>query len=407
MSDSTDIAVQFEKHLGSPKQTWLLGAGISSPSNIPLMVPLTERILDLATTVEFICDDVATHIVDFIRADISENANIEDFLTHLGDFISMSERSRTCSVYMDGQIITRDKLVFVHEILLRLISETVRWGYKPAIRTPDGDEIEPEMAGEKGQGIVTIDEHMEFVQSIFGSVRAGLEVVRPPVEFFTTNYDTLLEDALSLNEINYQDGFSGGGVGFWSISNYEYQPSTQAIVTKLHGSIDWHSQSETRSRLFRVRNTDTYPAEGGVAMIYPQATKYLYAQRDPFSELFQRFRKRLAKGVDQVLLICGYSFGDKHVNAEVEIALSAPKSQLTVIAFAEEPGGNMPAALNSWRNHDQWGDQVFVAGSQGLYQGRHGPFFTQTNGSRQWWKFSGVTKLLANGLPDDILEKTQ
>ena len=308
---------------------------------------------------------------------------------------------------MDGQSIATDKLIFVHQKLLRLISDTVRWGYKPATRTSDGDEIEPEKVGTQGQGIVTIDEHMEFVRSIFGSVRAGLEVVRTPVEFFTTNYDTLLEDALSLNGIDYQDGFSGGGVGFWSIRHYEYHSSTQAIVTKLHGSIDWHRQTEVGSPLFRVRYSDTYPGEGGVVMIYPQATKYLNAQQDPFAELFQRFRQRLAKGVDQVLLVCGYSFGDEHINAEIEIALSAPKSQLTVIAFAEEPDGTLPPVLESWRNHDQWGNQVFIASSQGLYQGCDGPFFIQPTGSRNWWAFSGVTKLLVNGLPDDVLEETQ
>ena len=84
-----------------------------------------------------------------------------------------------------------------------------------------------------------------------------------------------------------------------------------------------------------------------------------------------------------------------------------PKSQLTVIAFANEPGGHMPLMLDSWRHHDQWGNQVFVAGSQGLYQGRHGPFFIQPNGSRDWWTLLGITRPLANGLPNDVMEKTQ
>ena len=57
-------------------------------------------------------------------------------------------------------------------------------------------------------------------------------------------------------------------------------------------------------------------------MIYPQAIKYIHAQSDPFAELFQRFRHRLGSGTDQVLLICGYSFGDEHINSEIEEALS-------------------------------------------------------------------------------------
>ena len=142
-------------------------------------------------------------------------------------------------------------------------------------------------------------------------------------------------------------------------------------------------------------------------MIYPQATKYLNTQRDPFAELFQRFRNRLQNGVDQVLLICGYSFGDEHINAEIEIALRAPKSQLTVVAFVDEPGGKMPGKVESWRNNPQWGNQVFVAGSEGLYQGNAGPFFSKPNAERDWWTFSGVAHILSHGLPDDVLEKMQ
>ena len=181
---------------------------------------------------------------------------------------------------------------------------------------------------------------------IFSSGRAGLETIRTPVEFFTTNYDTLLEDGLALCQIEYQDGFAGGGVGFWARNCYEsYPSSTRAIVTKLHGSIDWHRSQDNASLLFRVRAGDNYPSDGGIVMIYPQANKYLNVQRDPFAELFQRFRNRLVQGVDQVLLICGYSFSDEHINAEIEAALSAPKSQLTVVAFTDEPNGVLPEKI--------------------------------------------------------------
>ena len=407
MTDAVDIAEQFEKHIGSPKQTWLLGAGVSFGSNIPLMNPLTTRVLAAAKCNKLKDDAVGKMIIDFVTEDISELSNIEDFLTHLGDLISIAERSRTGSVRLNGESVVRDKLVFVHRVLLELIADTVRWGYKEGVQDEAGKEICPELIGTKGKSIVTISEHLDFVKAIFGSVRAGLEVVRSPVEFFTTNYDTLLEDALALNEIQYIDGFSGGGVGFWSSANYARTASTQAVVTKLHGSIDWQRDATDEAHLFRIRDGDTYPAEGGVVMIYPQATKYLNAQRDPFAELFQRFRQRLENSVDQVLLVCGYSFGDEHINAEIELALRAPKSQLTLVAFADQPEGMMPSALEAWRKHDEWGSQVFVAGSRGLYQGRAGPHFPDTGSGRDWWTFGGVTRLLSGGLPEDVLEATQ
>ena len=319
----------------------------------------------------------------------------------------MAERSRNNSVLIDGNQAGSDMLIQLHRVLLRIMAETVRWGYRSAVRGGDGEEIEEARIGKKGAGIVEIDEHFKFVQAIFGSGRAGLEMIRAPIEFFTTNYDTLLEDALALNQIEYQDGFSGGGVAFWMRRNYEPNDSTRAIVTKLHGSVDWHRHEEGALPLLRVRAGDAYPGEGGVVMIYPQSTKYLNVQRDPFSELFQRFRQVMVRNVDRVLIICGYSFSDEHINAEIENALGHPRSQLTVVAFANEPEGNLPARLQDWRMQSEWGDRIFVASSQGLYQGASGPFFEPTNGSRDWWTFSGVTRVISQGFPRDVLEQLQ
>ena len=370
------------------------------------MYPLTERVLEVSNTDQLSEDEEAHRIIAFIQNDVVEGANIEELLTHLADFISMARRSRTGCVSMDGERVTKKKLVLIHDNLLRIIAQTVRWGYKPP-RQEDGKIIEEGVVGKPGNRIVEINEHQQFIQAIFESGRAGLEILRTPVEFFTTNYDTLLEDALALCQIEYQDGFSGGGVGFWEIRNYEARDTTRAIVTKLHGSIDWHRLEEDASLLFRVRTGDTYPGDGGTVMIYPQATKYLNTQRDPFSKLFQRFRHRLTHDVDQVLLICGYSFGDEHINDEIEIALAAPRSQLTVVAFADEPRRKLPEKLQSWRTQDPWRNRVFVASPHGLYQGTSGPFFTATEGSRDWWTFSGVTQLFSEGMPKDILDEIQ
>ena len=407
MLDPDDIATQFEKHLSSPKQTWLLGAGVSFGSNIPLMGPLTDRVLHGIRTDKLKEDEEGKKIIDFLQSDISENANIEEYLTHLGDLISMADRSRSRSAVLGNQSVKSEKLVHIHRTLLELISSTVRWGYKAPVHGENGEVIESEVIGTPRDGIVEVTEHKAFVDAIFGATRAGLEGIRSPVEFFTTNYDTLLEDALALNQVSYQDGFIGGSVAFWNKKDIEIQPSTRAVVTKLHGSIDWYHLHTDPSQLFRVRPYDTYPDNGGGVMIYPQATKYLSAQRDPFSVLFQRFRHRLELGTDQVLLVCGYSFGDEHINAEIESALSTARSQLTVIAFSNEYEEALPETLNAWRNQPEWGGQVFIASPQGLYQGGEGPVFGPCKGEHDWWTFSGVTQLLSQGFGNDILEKLQ
>jgi len=398
-----DIAEQFEKHLNSPKQTWLLGAGISLAGNIPLMYPLTEQTLKKASTHYFLNDQEALNVINFICEDCPEHSHIENYLTHLGDLISISERSRTGTVKIYEETVKKEKLRSIHETLLSIIADIIRWGYCPPIKDKDGNETEPEKTGSFGNSIVRVQAHKEFISAIFKSGRAGLDFIRSPVEFYTTNYDTLLEDALSLNCVMYDDGFAGGAVAFWSPQSFESRTDAKAVVTKLHGSIDWYRTRSGVSEMFRVRHGDSYPGSQGSVMIYPQATKYINTQRDPFSELFQKFRYRLQVKDDHSILVCGYSFGDEHINDEIEAAMSVSGNNTTLVAFCNEGKAGLPETIERWRK-SEWQDRLFVASARGLYQGGVGPVFTRSEGERDWWTFDGVTKLLSQGLPKDIQE---
>ena len=403
MAQDADIAEQFEKHLNSPKQTWLLGAGISYPANIPLMYPLTDRVMEIARSDLFAADPTALRVLDFVVGDCAETSHIEHHLTHLGDLISIADRSRTGGVDIVGDSVSKEKLEEIHQGLIEKIALTVRWGYRAARKSGEGEIVADAEVGSQSAPIVNIFGHRKFVDAVFGTSRAGLDFVRTPVEFFTTNYDTLLEDALALSGIEFQDGFIGGGVAFWNIRNYATQGETRAVVSKLHGSIDWYKPRSGATNLLRVRHGDTYPDDGGSVMIYPQATKYLNTQRDPFAEIFQRFRHRLSEGSDHVLLVCGYSFGDEHINAEIEIAMSSSRNQLTIIAFNDEPKGELPDTLREWQSKS-WSQRLFIASPKGIYQGSIGPVFSMERGTRDWWAFDGVATLIASGLPKDIQE---
>lgn len=403
MTKDVDIAEQFEKHLNSPKQTWLLGAGVSYPANIPLMYPLTDRVLELARNNLFAVDPDALRVLNFVVGDCAETSHIEHYLTHLGDLISIAERSRTGGIDIGGGHVSKEKLEEVHQGLIEQIALTVRWGYRAVRKNDEGDIVAEAQVGNQSGSIIDISGHQKFIEAVFGSSRAGLDFVRTPVEFFTTNYDTLLEDALALAEIEFQDGFVGGGVAFWNVRNYASQAGTRAVVSKLHGSIDWYKPRSGTKNLLRVRHGDTYPGDGGSVMIYPQATKYLNTQRDPFAEIFQRFRQRLSHGNDHVLLVCGYSFGDEHINAEIEIAMSSSRNQLTIIAFNDEPEGELPETLNEWKSKS-WSQRLYIASPKGIYQGSIGPVFSLEEEKRDWWTFDGAAKLLTSGLPKDIQE---
>src|SRR3546814_3354041 len=85
---------------------------------------------------------------------------------------------------------------------------------------------------------------------------------------------------------------------------------------KLHGSIDWILGDE--GDVWRVRDTDIYPRRNGSVLIYPQSTKYVATQRDPFAAQFSMLRGLLGSSSELVLAVCGYSFGDEHINRSEE-----------------------------------------------------------------------------------------
>lgn len=375
---------QLDEFLSRPNQMWLLGAGVSRDAGIPLMYALTHRVMELAA------ESGHKPLLDALLLELPDNTHIEHLLSQLGDYTTLGKRSSSGKVIISAVEYTVVELEAAHVEILKHISDIVRWGYKAA------DGTNPAVVGSYGSPMVSVEHHLAFVNALIGKRQAGLDSRRPPIRFFTTNYDTLLEDALALGCYSYWDGFSGGAVAF---RNYRYGDNEpimgcHAQVIKLHGSIDWHLGDD--GKVWRVRDRDLYPDRAGRVLIYPQATKYIATQRDPFAAQFDVFRRALSNGSDNVLAICGYSFGDDHINQEIEFALSAPTSKTTILAFCGE-FSVIPPVLDAWRQ-SAWGKRVYVMTQRGLYTGSIGPLHNRSDGtSLNWWTFGGVTDVLQNG----------
>lgn len=361
------------------------------------MIPLTSR-------VEAQLDEDDNSIFGSIRQELPTGAHVEHVLSHLGDLIALAERTKEQAVTIGETKRKAEDLRQVHERILRLIRDTILWGYVPA---EDGI---PERIGQKHASIVSVDGHRDFVQALFHRRRAGLER-RPPVAFFTTNYDTLLEDALALSRIVATDGFSGGAMAFWEPGSEFESPFTgdamvQARIYKLHGSLDWVTSTE--DIVVRRREGARYPDESSAKLlIYPQATKYKLTQRDPFASLFRAFRSALCIPQPGLLAICGYSFGDDHINEEIERALKQRENRLTVLAFVlqdssrtAEADRGLPSVIQRWLGveSESWKERIIVAGSHGIYHGSLDNLCPCSPESpHSWWSFEGVTSLLAQG----------
>ncbi len=387
--DSDDLLEQLDRHLASPCQAWLFGAGISVDAGIPLMFQLTNRIRAMAE------NTAHKAILDAVFGELPASSHIEHLLSHLGDYATLAERAKVAEVTVGGTKIPLSELSAAHTEIIKNIAETVMWGYRPQT------EDLPEEIGSFETPIVKIDGHKAFIQALFKTGQAGLQDRRGAVRLFSTNYDTLLEDALALNAVSCWDGFCGGAVAFRNFHFGELEPASgyRAHVIKLHGSIDWHLDDD--GRVWRVRKGDAYPAKAARVLIYPQATKYMATQRDPFAAQFDLFRRTLSTSIDNVLSVCGYSFGDEHINQEIEFAMAAPTNRTTMIVFYCEDA-EMADCLKKWLQ-SPWGKRLYVATEKGLYVGSEKPLYPPAEGKEHnWWTFSGVTKLLNDGAGECI-----
>lgn len=147
-----------------------------------------------------------------------------------------------------------------------------------------------------------------------------------PVEIFTTNYDLLMEQALEDYRVPYFDGFAGVRKPFFDIQAMEDDklPPRWARLWKLHGSINWY-QVPTEGVCRGASNE-----EGMRRVIHPSHLKYEESRRMPYLAMIDRLRAFL-KQPTAVLIICGHSFRDQHLN---EVLLQGLQSTQTAIAFA-------------------------------------------------------------------------
>ena len=169
-----------------------------------------------------------------------------------------------------------------------------------------------------------------------------------PVEIFTPNYDLLMEQAFEAYKIPYFDGFIGARQAFFDLASMENDelPSRWGRLWKVHGSVNW----------WRTKRDDVVRRDSGAAMlpgerqmIYPSHMKYDQSRRMPYLAMLDRLRAFLSRG-QAVLVTCGYSFLDQHLN---EVILHGLRSNPTAMCFGLLFGSktNYPHALLKAQSH--------------------------------------------------------
>jgi hypothetical protein len=348
-------------------KAFLIGAGCSKCAGIPLTAELTAKTL-ASNHLDATTKTILIAIERLFSGAIA--ANIEDYLSEVVDMVAMAERrnsrcATTSTASLNGINYSAQQLKDAVDQIKRAIVAII--------------DVE-----------ANLEVHWKFIQAVHRPIRPGRSTSRRAVDYLVLNYDTLIESALALQKLRYADGMSGGNCAWWDTSTFETD-GLDARVLKLHGSIDWSEVSgDPLPR--RISKKVTLPiGNDGKVLIWPASTKYRETQRDPYAQLASLARKVLRPQSDTqtVLTVCGYSFGDSHVNIEIERALRESGGELTLVVFTsdEEPTGE----LRRLREDIEVTDQVRIYGRRGFF---HGATAVKSGEDLPWWKFENVARLL-------------
>lgn len=357
---------KFEELMTQSGRVFLLGAGASKCAGVPLTAELTEEVLNSKD-----CQDATKDILKKLKNSFegSKDANIEDYLSELIDLVAIARRraergANVNKITLDGKTHDPDELSRSTEEIKSAIASAIN--KKASIST-----------------------HWEFVRLVHKPIRPGLAPSGGAVDYLVLNYDTLIEDALALAKIPFADGLGGGATGWWDESTFD-QKGLEARVLKLHGSINWVEMSNDPLPRRLSSNLDMGKETQTQILIWPASTKYRETLRDPFAQVLSIARKSLrpiGRG-QKVLVTCGYSFGDSHINLEIDRALRESDG-LTVIAFSSDeiPNGK----LKEWHDDKSLRDRVLIFCRRGFYHGTKEEKFSE---DLPWWKFENVTRIL-------------
>ncbi|AFI83584.1 hypothetical protein Q7A_738 [Methylophaga nitratireducenticrescens] len=365
-------AINKLEELLSHSKAVLLGAGASRCANLPLTDQLTAEALK-SDKLSVDSKQILTAIQNsFVGANPA--SHIEDYLSELVDWLAITARRANRNVTASKVAVGGTE--YSNDQLLQAINEI-----KLAIFGVINVQVDSVV-------------HERFVQALHRPMRPGKDSLSSTIDYLVMNYDTLIEDSLALSQLRYADGLEGGVSGWWNPSTFE-QSNLDARVFKLHGSINWAEHSSSSKPLRIAPHLKRSHDQAAKIMIWPASTKYRETQIDPYANLMNRARVVLNPqgGSQRVLLITGYSFGDSHINHEIERGLRASNGNLTVIAFTSdsEPSG----VLQTWHEDQSINEQVLIFADKGFF---HAEQKAVSAKSIEWWKFENLTQILEGGI---------
>ena len=181
--------------------------------------------------------------------------------------------------------------------------------------------------------------HQDFIKKITARKPGASRV-----QLYTTNYDTLFEEAAARLNYTIIDGFSFSYPRIFNGANFDrdivFRERTRINqeesfipgvlqMFKLHGSVDWEKSIE--GKIFQ-KELVKHPC-----IIYPASDKFESSYEQPYFEMMAHLQQTLRRE-STFFMIAGFGFQDKHIqNVIHEAAIQNPNFHLLIICYGSSP----------------------------------------------------------------------
>ena len=293
-----------DEKLNPKRISFLLGAGASKSAGVPTTFEFVEefnKIIDDSDDkkIKYLNRTIQEKIQKRLKEG-SQKVDVEELLRTLNEILNFGNFEKTAiSAFLEEDVIYN----VLHNDELNLnnddeIQRLIKDIYDKLLNFIRAKVIIPKSE------IVKKIEYLLPLRAFFDS---------GPLNIYSVNYDTVIEQFCAENRLNFTDGFDEA----WNPGLFDDEKNFDIKLFKIHGSITWYKTEYNRfiKSLVGGKEGSSDKIElitGEKAenlMIYP-AQKYEYYE--PLFELLMKMKENLLKSCD-ILFIVGYSFRDNHI----------------------------------------------------------------------------------------------
>ena len=156
----------------------------------------------------------------------------------------------------------------------------------------------------------------QFFSPIISMVKCFIKPQPEKIDIITSNYDRILEYALTQENIPYTEGFSGRILSKFDMSLFREKGKFINLI-KVHGSLNWMSYENEIFYIPVEYNNFKINIQGMLNnIILPTKDKFEDSYKNPYRQLIAQSDECIQKA--KSFLVVGFGFNDKHITPIME-----------------------------------------------------------------------------------------